>query len=56
MREDEPLRNIVRRTLRAFLHLAIKPGAWTLHRLYQDVDETLMHATKRAELRSAMGI
>ena len=37
-------------------HLAVKPGAWTLHRLYRDVDKTLMHATKRAELRSAMDI
>jgi len=56
LREAEPLRDIVRRTLRAFVHLALKPGAWTLGRLYEDVDRTLIHAAKRAELRSAMGI
>jgi hypothetical protein len=31
LREDEPLRSIVRRALRAFLHLAVNPGEWTLN-------------------------
>ena len=56
LREDEPLRSIVRRTLRAFLHLAINPGDWTLERLIKEADRTLVHAGERGRLQAAMDI
>jgi hypothetical protein len=56
LREDEPLRSIVRRALRAFLHLAINPGEWTLKRLNEEADRTLLHDVGRRSLRAAMGI
>ncbi len=56
LREDEPLRSIVRRTLSAFIHLAINPGEWTLKRLNEDADRTLLHEVGRRSLRAAMGI
>ena len=56
LREDEPLRSIVRRALRAFLHLAINPGEWTLTRLNEEADRTLLHDVGRRSLRAAMGI
>lgn len=56
LREDEPLRSIVRRILRAFLHLAINPGEWTLQRLTEEADRTLLHDVGRRTLRVAMGI
>jgi hypothetical protein len=56
LREDEPLRSIVRRTLRAFLHLAVNPGEWTLKRLNEEADRTLLHDDGRQSLRAAMGI
>lgn len=56
LREDEPLRNLVRRALRAFLCLAINPGEWTLKRLYDEGDCVLLHTSKRKALQAAMGI
>jgi hypothetical protein len=56
LHEDEPLREVVRRALRAFLHLAVHPGEWTLKRLHEEADTTLMHTTQRAALQAAMGI
>jgi hypothetical protein len=56
LREDEPLRSIVRRTLRAFLHLAVSPGDWTLQRLSEEADRTLLHGELRRGLQAAMGI
>ncbi len=56
LHDDEPLRALVRRVLRAFLHLAVNPGPWTFRRLYHEVDGTLMHETRRRELQAAMGI
>ena len=57
MRSDEPLRTILRRTLRAFLHLATNPTEdWTLDRLYDEADSILMHTSHRTELQLAMGI
>ena len=56
LREDEPLRAIVRRMLKAFLHLAMNPAEWTLERLINEADRTLVHADHRGELQAAMGI
>jgi len=53
---DEPLRALVRRTLRAFLHLAVNPGEWTLKRLYDEVDVTLLHSIHRHALQVAMDV
>jgi Apea-like HEPN len=56
LNEDEPLRNIVRRMLNAFLHLATHPASWTLDKAIKEADRTLLHADKRKELQAAMGI
>jgi hypothetical protein len=55
LREDEPLRTIVRRALRAFVHLAVNPVEWTLARLNKEVDTVLLHDAHRASLQVAMG-
>jgi hypothetical protein len=54
--EDEPIRAIVRRALRAFLHLANNSGEWTLARLYKEADLAFLHADRRQSIRVAMGI
>ena len=54
--EDERLRAVVRRVIRAFLHLAVNPGEWTLKRLDNEADSALLHAGKRAALQAAMSI
>lgn len=56
LREDEPLRSIVRRLLNAFLHLSIHPAEWTVERLVNEADRTLIHAELRSKLQAAMGI
>jgi len=56
LRKDEPLRAIVRQTLKAFLHLAVNPEQWTLDRLHKEADSVLMHTENRKALQSAMGI
>ena len=56
LREDEPLRSIVRRALKAFLYLAVNPGEWTLKRLNDEADRALLHDVSRRELQTAMGI
>jgi hypothetical protein len=53
---DEPLRDIVRRTLRAFIHLLANPGEWTVQRLTKDADQALLHGRRRAEIQNAMAI
>lgn len=54
--EDETLREIVRRTLNAFLYLSANPGQWTVEKLIGEADRTLVHADKRRSLQAAMGI
>ncbi len=56
LRENEPLRDIVRRTLRAFVHLAVHPDKWTLERLRQEGETALLHNVSRTEIQMAMGI
>lgn len=56
VQDNEALRDIVRRTLRGFLHLANHPGHWTLERLYEDADVALLHDASRKALRSAMAL
>lgn len=56
LRDDEPLRDIVRRCLRAFLHLAVNPGEWTLGQLEREADTALMHQTTRESLQKAMAL
>ena len=54
--ENEPIRDVVRRTLRAFLHLANHPGEWTLSRLDDEADVALLHVGRRIALRALMGL
>lgn len=52
--ESEALRDIVRRTIRGFLYLANHPAEWTLQRLQEDPDRTLLHENTRNAVRQAM--
>lgn len=54
--ENEPLCDVVRRTLRAFVHLANHPGEWTLSRLDDEADVALLHRGRRQALRAAMNL
>jgi Apea-like HEPN len=53
---DEPLREIVRKTLRAFIYLLANPGIWTVEQLAKDPDASLLHSGKRSALQQAMAI
>ena len=56
VQNDEPLREIVRKTLRAFIHLLANPGVWTVEQLAKDPDAALLHSEKRSALQQAMAI
>ena len=57
VRNDEPLREIVRRTLRAFIHLLANPSdEWTVERLAKDPDRLLLHSERRSALQNAMAV
>ena len=56
VQNDEPLREIVRKTLRAFIHLLANPGVWTVEQLAKDPDAALLHSGKRSALQQAMAI
>jgi hypothetical protein len=56
VQNDEPLREIVRKTLRAFIHLLANPGEWTIGRLARDPDTVLLHSEKRSALQRAMAV
>ncbi|MGH2593190.1 MAG: hypothetical protein ACRDGG_06725, partial [Anaerolineae bacterium] len=56
IQNDEPLRNIVRRLLVAFLHLAKSPQYSLDKQFYQQLDSILQHSRRRSELRKAMGL
>ncbi len=54
--EYEPLRSILRATLRAFIHLLTQPGEWTVGRLANDPDRILLHSERRLSLQKAMRV
>jgi len=54
--ENEPIRDVVRRMLRAFLHLGNHPGEWSLSRLDDEADIALLHTGRRQALREAMDL
>lgn len=56
VQNDEPLRSIVRRTLRAFIHLLAHPKEWTVARLASDPDPILLHSQQRMALQNAMAV
>jgi hypothetical protein len=56
VREDEPIRTVIRQALRAFVYLANNPAEWTLARLEDEADLALLHANRRQSLRAATGI
>jgi hypothetical protein len=56
VQNDEPLREIVRKALRAFVHLLANPGEWTIGRLASDPDPVLLHSEKRLALQKAMAV
>jgi hypothetical protein len=56
VQNDEPLREIVRKALRAFIHLLANPGEWTVKRLGSDPDTVLLHSEKRLALQKAMAV
>ena len=56
VQSDEPLREIVRKTLRAFVHLLANPGGWTVGRLANDPDAVLLHSWKRSAIQKAMAV
>lgn len=56
VQNDEPLRDIVRRTLRAFIHLLANPTEWTVGRLASDPDPVLLHSERRSALQNAMAV
>lgn len=56
VQNDEPLREIVRKALRAFLHLIANPCEWTVGKLSNDLDTVLLHSGKRLALQKAMSI
>ena len=56
VQNDEPLRDIVRRTLRAFIHLLANPTEWTIGRLATDPDPVLLHSERRSALQNAMAV
>ena len=56
VQNDEPLREIVRRTLRAFIHLLANPSEWTVGRLAKDPDPVLLHSERRSALQNAMAV
>lgn len=56
LRADEPLRDIVRRCLRGFLHLSVNPGEWTLSKLEREADAALLHQAVCRELQQAMQV
>jgi hypothetical protein len=56
VQNDEPLREIVRKALRAFLHLLANPAEWTVARLDSDPDPVLLHSEKRLALQKAMAV
>ena len=56
VQNDEPLRGIVRRTLRAFIHLLADPTEWTVARLASDPDPILLHSQQRMALQNAMAV
>lgn len=52
----DPLLEIVRRALRAFIHLLANPAEWTVKRISNDPDPILLHAERRQALQRAMGL
>lgn len=56
VRNYEPLRENVRRTLRAFIHLLANPSDWTVGRLAKDPDPVLLHSERRSALQNAMAV
>ncbi len=56
VQNDEPLRDIVRKTLRAFIHLLANPTEWTVGRLASDPDPVLLHSERRLALQNAMAV
>ena len=57
VQNDEPLREILRRTLRAFIHLLANPSdEWTVQRLAKDPDPVLLHSERRSVLQGAMDV
>jgi hypothetical protein len=56
LQNDEPLRDIVRRTLWAFIHLLANPTEWTVGRLASDPDPVLLHSERRSTLQNAMAV
>ncbi len=57
VQNDEPLREILRRTLRAFIHLLANPSdEWTVQRVAKDPDPVLLHSERRSVLQGAMDV
>jgi hypothetical protein len=56
VRNDEALRVIVRKSLRAFLYLLANPAEWTVGRFAKDPDRVLLHSDKRLALQKAMAV
>lgn len=59
VQNDEQLREIVRRTLRAFIHLLANPSdEWTVKQLARDqvADLVLLHSERRSALQNAMDV
>ena len=56
VQNDEPLRDIVQRTLKAFVHLLANPTEWTVGRLARDPDLMLLHSERRSEIQNAMAV
>ena len=57
VQNDEPLREILRRTLRAFIHLLANPSdEWTVQQLSKDPDPVLLHSGRRSVLQGAMDV
>jgi len=56
VQNNEPLRDIVRKTLRAFIHLLASPTEWTVARLASDPDPVLLHSERRLALQNAMAV
>jgi hypothetical protein len=56
VQNGEPLRDIVRRTLRAFIHLLANPTEWTVGRIASDPDPILLHSQQRIALQNAMAV
>jgi hypothetical protein len=56
IQDDEPLRDVTRRLLVAFLHFVLSSGRSLNDAFYEELDSLLQHSRARSGLRESMGL